>query len=151
MSSVSQSTGGATLPSGPKRIDFEREGLTDKEREILMVAAAYQGRDDASLKKIVDNVSSNRQMVKATLGKHLDRDQIPRGEAADGRKSVFDRSYEDLTEKQRAVVNEAILHPELGTDALAKRANVSEYYAYYVYHAFSHIIEPRQEEESFNV
>lgn len=152
MSKAQQPSNDTNSPSlDEERIVFDREDVTDSEREILLIAEAYRGHPEAGITKIVEEASSERQIVTATLGKYLNVEKIPRKEPWGGGKSVFDKTYEDLTEKQRAIVNEAILHPEYGTDKIAMEVDVSTLYSYYVYHAFSHIIEPRQEKESFSV
>ena len=135
----------------PEPIDFTDSDIPKKHREVLKAAAAYQYHPEGSISSIVNETDTDRYLVVQILGRYLEPSQIPRKETyAKSVKCVFDKKYEDLTETQQRIVNEAILHPEMSPNQIAKRVGVSEQYSYSVYYTFRHIIEPRQKMQTFN-
>jgi predicted DNA-binding protein YlxM (UPF0122 family) len=93
--------------------------LTDKQRRVLLATEAFAGRDDVSINAIARNAGVNDCYVTLVLCKFMERDMLPTQCHHAVNKCIPNKTYDDLTEMQRSIVNEVVMNPDMSNDEIA--------------------------------
>lgn len=119
--------------------------LTPKQRSILLAANAFIGADDVTFSKIARNAGVSAQYVRYVLVQFIDRDLLPCSHPII-EKCTSVKEYDDLTETQRAIVNEKIVNPDSTNESIAEHADCSPQHVYETLVIYGDIVEQRLEE-----
>lgn len=120
--------------------------LTDKQRRVLLATEAFAGRDDVSINAIARNAGVDNNYVTIVLCSFMDRDMLPAQCRYAASKCVRNKTYDDLTEKQRSIVNEAVMNPDMSNTEISNVVGCSDGYVYVTKVKYADIIEAKRDD-----
>jgi len=118
---------------------------TDKQRSILLAAShvANMPIEERSISKIGQMSNAFNTQVKETLAKVMDRESFPAACRIASR-CTRSKTYDDLTEKQRRIVNESVVNPDMSMSDVADVVDCSGNHVRLTRILYSDIIEEKR-------
>lgn len=120
--------------------------ITDKQRRILLATEAFVGRSDVSFSAIARNAGVSVTYVRNTLAKYMSRQLLPVDCRTVAERCCSRKSYDNLTEMQRQIINEKVINSSMSYTEIAEVVDCSISYVRSTIILFSDIVESKRVE-----
>jgi DNA-directed RNA polymerase specialized sigma subunit len=126
-------------------IVVNEEYITDKQRRVLMATQVLVEHKDPSASEIARTAGVSQTYVPYVLSRYVSREDLP-SHCTLGSECISNKSYENLTDSQRRIINERAVNPDATYEETAQTVGVSNQFVSTTVRQYADILAEKRSE-----